>query len=704
MSRTSNVIGRPLDRVDGIEKVSGTAVYAYEHNLERAAYVFPIQSTIARGRVVSIDPGPALKVPGVLAVLSHRNAPRLGPIPTFRQGFPVDHDLALFQSDRVAYHGQFVAAVVAESLETARYAAELVAIRYVARPHDVLLAGGRSRLEKPAQLNGGYRTDTFDGDVEAALTTAPITIDHTYTTATYHHNPIEPHSAVADWRDNGLTLYDSNQGSHAIRSTLGPMFGLPLDRVHVVAPYVGGAFGSKALPKPPVVLAVMASRVTGRPVKIALTREQMFADAGYRTPTIQRIRLGADRDGRLTAIVHDAVEQTATITEFAEQTVVPTRMMYAAPNRRTTVRLARLDVPVPCWMRAPGECPGMYALESAMDELAVECNLDPIELRIRNEPTVDPETGHPFSSRNLVACLREGARRFGWELRDPAPRARRDGRWLVGTGVAASTYPTRRQPSTARIYASTDGHYTVLIDATDIGTGARTALTQIASDALDVPIEQVRLEIGDSALPPASVAGGSSGTASWGSAIVEAARALRARLRDEYGGVLPDTGIDVTVALDAESPESKNYSIHAFGAQFAEVRVNEATGEVRVSRLLGVFATGRVINPKTARSQLIGGMTMGLSMALFEASVIDPRFGDYVNHDLAEYHLATNADTPPIEVAWIDEEEQHANPLGVKGLGEIGIVGTAAAIANAVYHATGIRVRDLPITLDKLIA
>jgi xanthine dehydrogenase YagR molybdenum-binding subunit len=377
-------------------------------------------------------------------------------------------------------------------------------------------------------------------------------------------------------------------------------------------------------------------------------------------------------------------------------------MMYAAPNRRTTHRLAQLDLPVPTFMRAPGECPGMFALESAMDELASACGLDPIEVRIRNEPKVDPETGHPFSSRNLVACLREGAQHFGWQPRDPTPGTRREGRWLIGTGAAASTYPLYQFPATALAQVNHAGNYQVRIDATDIGTGARTALTQIAADALEVPPERVELAIGDSSLPQAGLAGGSAGTASWGWAVFDAASALRTRLHEEYGGIVPAEGLRARGAFDT-NPEAQQFSMHAFGAQFAEVRVNVDTGEVRVPRLLGVFAAGRIINPKTARSQLLGGMTWGLSMALHEASVLDPRFGDYVNHDFAEYHIATNADVGTIDVMWINEDDPHVNPLGAKGLGEIGIVGTAAAIANAVYHATGIRIRDLPITLDKLL-
>jgi xanthine dehydrogenase YagR molybdenum-binding subunit len=513
---------------------------------------------------------------------------------------------------------------------------------------------------------------------------------------------MEPHATVAHWSGDGVTLYDSNQGAQMIRVQVAQVFGLEPERVRVISPYVGGGFGSKGSANPHVILAVMASQVVGRPVKFALTRQQMFAVTGYRTPTIQRVRLGAGKDGRLTAITHDVVEQTSTLKEFAEQTAVATRMMYAAPNRVTTHRLARLDVPTPSWMRAPGECPGMFALESAMDELAIACEIDPVELRIRNEPDIDPETGHPFSSRGLVACLREGAERFGWQVRDPRPGMRTDGRWLIGSGVAASTYPSRRRPSSALARVDRAGHYCVLIDARDIGTGAWTVLTQIAADALEVPLEQVHLEIGDSLLPGAWLAGGSMGTASWGTAIVDAARKLRARIAEEHG-VIPDEGLEAPGEC-RENPEAQRFAMHAFGAQFAEVRVNLDSGEVRVPRLLGVFGVGRIMNAKTARSQFLGGMTMGLSMALHEESVMDPRFGDYVNRDFAEYHIATNADVGAIDISWIDEDDPYINPMGANGIGEVGIVGTAAAIANAVYHATGIRVRALPITLDKLLS
>jgi xanthine dehydrogenase YagR molybdenum-binding subunit len=693
----TRAIGAPVDRIDGPEKVKGAARYAFEQPVDRPAYLYPLQATIAAGRIAGVDAGAAAAAPGVLAVLTHHNAPRLASTD--------DGELAILQSDQVAYRGQLVGGVVADTLEVARHAASLVRLDYQERANEVQLRPDGGDLYAPELINAGFATDTADGDVDAALASAAVRLDETYTTPTEHNNPMEPHATIAIWADGGLTLYVGSQGVHRVRGDVARALGLDPQSVRVISPHVGGGFGSKGRTHADVILAAMAAQtVAGRPVKLALTRQQMFDLVGYRTPTIQRIRLGADAAGRLTAISHDVVEQTSKIKEFAEQTAVCSRMMYAAPNRRTTHRLAALDVQVPTIMRAPGECPGMFALESAMDELALACGLDSIELRIRNEPEAAPESGLPFSSRNLVACLREGARRFGWAGRDPTPGARREAGWMLGTGVAASTYPVYRLPgNAATIRVGPDGRYSVLIGAADIGTGTWTALTQIAADALGVAFDDVELQIGDTALPVASIAGGSAGITSWGSAIVETARQLRERLESDHAGMVPAEGLEVTAEMP-DNPDAGRFAMHAFGAQFAEVRVHEDSGELRVPRLLGVFAAGRIINPKTARSQLLGGMTMGLSMALHEDSVVDPRFGHVVNHDFAGYHIAANADVGSIEVAWVDDEDPYVNPMGSKGIGELGIVGTAAAIANAVHHATGIRVRDLPITLDKLLA
>ncbi|MFC4019964.1 xanthine dehydrogenase family protein molybdopterin-binding subunit [Micromonospora sp. GCM10011542] len=691
---STGAVGRAYPRLEGPEKVTGAARYAVEYPVDDVTYGWAVPAAVVRGRITRVDAAPALALPGVLAVLHHGNAPRLAPGP--------EPDLWLLQEPAVRYRGQLIAVVVATSLEAAREGARLVRIDYDAGPHSTVLTADHPGLYRPDQVNPSYPADTAEGDFDAGYAASPVRVDVTYRTPAYHNNPMEPHATTAQWRDGRLLVHDSNQGAAPVQAALAELFELPREAVRVIAEHVGGGFGGKGYAKAAVVLAALAARQVQRPVRLALTRQQLFGPVGYRTPTIQRVRLAADTDGRLTAICHDAISQTSTMREFAEQTAVYTRSMYAAPHRRTTHRLVRLDVPTPFWMRAPGECPGAYALESAMDELAIAAGVDPVELRVRNDPAVDPEQRQPFSSRNLVACLREGARRFGWTDRDPTPRSRHEGRWLIGTGVAGSSYPVRARAAAATATARRDGGFLVRIDATDIGTGARTALWQVAADALEVPPERVELRLGDSDLPPAGVAGGSMGTASWSWAVIRACEALRRKLRDAPGAADEEVTAEVSTADEVRA--QRTLPRYAYGAQFAEVRVDADTGEVRVSRLLGVFAAGRVVNPTTARSQLIGGMTMGLSMALHEEGVLDERYGDWVNHDLATYHITGCADVERIEAYWVDESDAELNPAGVKGIGEIGIVGTAAAIANAVHHATGVRVRDLPIRLDKLIA
>ncbi|AWS42873.1 xanthine dehydrogenase family protein molybdopterin-binding subunit [Streptosporangium sp. 'caverna'] len=698
-------VGAPLDRVEGHLKVRGAATYANEWPVENPAYLYPLLSTIASGRVTGVDTSAAMAEPGVLGVLTHLNAPKLA--------WPNDPEVAALQSGEVAFHGQFVGAVVAESIEIARYAAGLVTLKYEKRPVDVDMRADRDDLLKPqhaaifgsqpGDLQDGSPADSAVGDFEAGMDSAIHTLDATYSTPIQHHHPLEPHTSIAVWTDDEITLRCSSQGVHLHRMLLANAFGIDASRIRVISPHVGGAFGSKVFPVTWATLALMGAQlVPGRPVKFALTRQQMFTLVGHRPATIQRIRLGADADGRLVALGHDVVQETAKAKQYAEQTVAASRLMYAAPHRRTTTRIATLDLPVPTIMRGPGEATGMFALESAMDEFAVSMGMDPIEFRVLNEPEVHPESGLPFSSRHLVTCLREGSRRFGWEHRAPATPARRENGWLIGTGVASSTYPSPRLPgNTATIRVGADGRHTVRIAAADIGTGTWTTLTQIAAEALDVAVEDVTLRIGDTDHPLASSAGFSSGINCWGTTIHAAADELRAAL-NENGGRVPDEGLEVTTDIP-DNPYMLQYAMYSFGAQFAEVRVHEDTGEVRVPRLLGVFDVGRVINPKTARSQLLGGMTQGLSMALHEAAAIDPRYGHVVNNDLGGYHFASNADVGSIEVHCLEERDPYTNPMGSKGAGEVCIVGTAAAIANAVYHATGIRVRDLPITLDKLL-
>ncbi|QKE85943.1 xanthine dehydrogenase family protein molybdopterin-binding subunit [Arthrobacter sp. NEB 688] len=692
-------MGTRLDRVDGPEKVTGRATYAVEsaaHDTGDPLHVWLVRSTVAKGEVERLDPAPALAHPGVVAVLDHTSAMRLADTD--------DGELAILQDATVHFRGQVVALVLAETSEAAREGAALVDVRYREEAFEAELREDNATY-RPDTVNPSMETDTEDGDVDAALAGAAVLVEQTYRTPYEHNNPMEPHATVARWAQDGtdgevLDLVDSTQGVHAVAAAVAPVLGLEPAQVRVRAPYVGGGFGSKGQPHAHVVAAALAAHaVRPRPVRLAVTRQQMFSLTGYRTATISHVRLGADADGRLVGLEHRVQEQTSAVKEFAEQTASPSRMMYAAPARRTSHRLAVLDVAVPSWMRAPGEMPGMFAGEVAMDELALACGIDPVELRLRNEPDTDPETGKPFDVRRLPECLRRGAERFGWADRPAQARARREGEWWVGTGVAAATYPAMKMPGNqARVTALAGGRYGVAIGCVDIGTGARTVLTQIAADALGVEPGDVDLEVADTRLPPASVAGGSSGTSSWGSAVVAAAQ----RFRAEHGAD-PAPGAEVTASA-AKSPAETETANHSFGAVFCEARVNHWTGEVRVPRLLGVYSVGRVLNPVTARSQLVGGLVMGLSVALFEESWRDPRFGHVVTQDLASYHVAAHADVLDVEAEWLEESDEAFTPMGSRGIGEIGIVGTAAAIANAVHHATGVRVRELPLTPDRFLS
>lgn len=694
MSDSTRVLGAPVVRREGRDKVTGTARYAAEHTSADCLYGWIVPATVSTGRVTAIRTADALAVPGVHTVLTHDNAPRLKE--------PDDPILAVLQDDRVPHRGWPVALVLAESLEAARAGASAVHAEYTATGHDVVLTGDHPGLYIPEEANGGHPGLRERGDAMRAFEAAPVRIDATYTLHGLHNHPMEPHASTARWSDGHLTVHDSSQGSTAVRNSLATALGLDRNRITVVSEHVGGGFGSKGTPRPQSVLAAMAARHTGRPVQLALPRRYMAAIVGHRAPTLQRVRLGADRDGVLSSVSHEIVTQTSRIKEFVEQAAVPARVMYASPHSRTEHRVVALDVPSPSWMRAPGEASGMYALESAMDELACALGIDPVELRLRNEPQAEPDSGRPFSSRNLAACLTQGAARFGWNDRDPRPAAREEGPWLLGTGVASATYPVLVSRSAASAQAAPDGSYRVRVNATDIGTGARTVLAQIAASVLGTDPENVQVDVGSSDLPTASVAGGSSGTASWGSAVHKAATALVRRLA-EHTGPLPPDGLTVTADTGDETAQESPYARHAFGAHFAEVAVDSLTGEVRVRRLLGMYAAGRILNSRTARSQFIGGMVMGLGMALTEGGTMDPAFGDFTESDLASYHVPSCADVPDIQAHWIDEDDPHLNPMGSKGIGEIGIVGTAAALGNAVRHATGARLRTLPLTPDKLL-
>ncbi|GGQ22129.1 xanthine dehydrogenase family protein molybdopterin-binding subunit [Streptomyces mutabilis] len=696
-TEVKGAVGTAHTRVEGRDKVTGAARYAGEVPFADLAHGWLALSTVARGRVRSIDTDAVLGMPGVLAVLHHGNAPRVDTDYIGLLGIPPDPTAAVFQDDRVPHAGWPVALVVAETPEQAREAAEALVVTYDEEPHDTALTSDHPGAY-PA--DGHMPAETEKGDLAAGLASSAFVVDEEYTTPEEHHSMMEPHAATALWDGGRLEVIDSNQGATWVQTELAKMFSLDESAVRVRSEHIGGGFGSKGL-RAHQVSAVMAATVLHRPVRVVMTRRQMFSLAGYRSPTAQRVRLGADGDGRLRALEHRSLNQTSTVYEFVEPGAGVARVMYDADAHRTANHVVRLDVPSPTFMRAPGEAPGSFAIESALDELAERCGLDPIELRLRNEPEAGPVSGLPFSSRNLAACFREGARRFGWAERDPRPGMRRNGRWLLGTGTAAASFGAGAGPSTALLTAEADGTFTVRIAAADLGTGARTALTLVAADALEVTPERVRVRIGDSDFGPAMIAGGSMGTRSWAWAITEAARDLRERLA--LGTTVPPEGItvrsDTTAALGALAQKER----HSFGAQFAEVAVDTATGEVRVRRMLGIFAAGRIVNPLTARNQLVGGMIWGISMALHEEAVRDRSTGGLYAPDLAGYHVATHADVGDIDADWVEDHDPD-DPVGIKGVGEIGIVGAAAAVANAVWHATGVRHRSLPIRPDRVLS
>ncbi|MFE1326161.1 xanthine dehydrogenase family protein molybdopterin-binding subunit [Streptomyces sp. NPDC058735] len=695
---TRGLVGTAHTRVEGRDKVTGAARYAGEIPFAELAHGWLVLSTVARGRVRALDTAPVLALPGVLTVLHHRNAPRLDTGYTGLLGGSPDRSAALFQGDRVAHRGWPVALVVAETSEQAREAAESLVVHYEQEPHDVDFSAARA--SEAHALHSHVPAEVEKGDLETALAASAVVVDAEYTTPEEHHNPMEPHAATARWEGGRLEVVDSNQGTNWVAGELAGLFSLDPAAVRVRSEHVGGGFGSKGL-RAHQVAAVMAATVLRRPVRVVMTRRQMFSLAGHRSPTAQRVRLGADPDGRLRALEHRSLNPTSTVHDFVEPSAAAGRSMYAADAHHTGSRIVRLDVPTPTWMRAPGEAPGSFALESALDELAERLGIDPIELRVRNEPEVGPVSGLPFGSRNLVACFREGARRFGWDARDPRPGVRRDGRWLLGTGTAAASFPTTAMPSTAAVTAEADGTFTVRINAADIGTGARTALTLVAADALEAPADRVRVRIGDSDLGPAIIAGGSMGTRSWSWAVTAAAGELRRILPP--GADVPPEGITARSNTAEAVAALARKERHAFGAQFAEVAVDPATGEVRVRRMLGMFAAGRIVNPLTARNQLVGGMIWGLSMALHEEAVRDRASGGLYGADLAGYHVAAHADIGDVRADWVDDPDPD-DPVGIKGIGEVGIVGAAAAVANAVWHATGVRHRHLPIRPDRVLA
>ena len=733
------LIGAPLDRVDGQLKVTGAAPYAADIALPaQPAHAVLVQSTIARGRIVAIETRAAERAPGVIAVMTHENAPRLAnPKPGAQQPGEV---YPLLQADQIHYNGQHVALVIAESFEEATHAASLVRLRYAATRPVVRLDAALDRLEVPQHFRFGTRPpDSRRGEPEQAFASAPIQLDATYTTPVEHHNPMEPHAVIAAWEGDRLTLYHSTQGIFGSRKRVSELLGIAEENIHVISAFVGGGFGAKGSCWPHVTLAAMAARQVGRPVKLVLTRRQMYSSNGFRSKTIQRVRLGAERDGRLVATLHDGVLQTAPFGEFVEPVGLATEIMYSCPNLAVSHRVARINGGMPTFMRAPGEASGMFALESAMDELAYAAAIDPLELRLRNYAERDEHLNLPWSSKALRSCYRKGAAAFGWSDRDPRPRARREGDTLIGWGMASATYPGNRSAAGATVRIEVDGRVVVRSGTQDIGTGTYTIMAQVAADVLGIAPARVRAELGDSDYPAAPVSGGSQSAASVIPAVQAAAQAARAKLvrlatgaeRSPFLGTRPEeievadgmlsatgkqhrltiedaltyAGETAIEASETAKPgdEDKHYSFHSFGAHFAEVRVDAELGEVRVSRYVGAFAAGRILNARTARSQFIGGIVFGLGMALTEKTEIDRRNGRVLNANIAEYLVPVHADVPEITVLSITEDDPYFNPLGIKGVGELPIVGAAAAVANAVYHASGKRVRDLPIRPEKLL-
>jgi len=712
----SAAVGTPIDRVDGRRKVTGQAQYAAEFRPEGLVHAVAIQSPIARGRLLRIDASAARRSPGVLAVLTRENAPKVQKPKNGESGSgapKLGEEMLPFSDDEIHFAGQYVALVVAEKLPQARRAARLVRVDYREEPPDLDMTGGTAsaRTSRPDKVFGKPGLQHKRGDVDAALA-APGVVRHdaTYTTPVETHNPMELSATIARFDGDRLTVWDSTQAVVGTRNFLAQAFDLPPENVRAICPFVGGAFGCKGFQWPHTLLAAMAARAVGRPVSLVVTRKQMFQSTGHRPPTIQKLTLGAARDGKLVAIRHDTTSATSPVTEFVEPAGKSTSaVLYGCDNVETPHHLARVNVAAPTPMRAPGECPGSYALESAMDELAVALAMDPVALRLKNDTTVDGSDGKPFSSRRLKECFALGVERFGWERRDPRPGSMKDGDLLVGWGVATALYPGRRWPASAWIRLTPDGKALVRAASQDLGTGAYTVFTEVAADALGLPVEAVTFELGDSSFPPAPVSGGSNSTASVSEAILKTAAELRRSIGAPEGAALADavrtsgTPAEARGSAAPEKDDEQKFSIHSFGAQFCEVKVDPTLARVRVTRWVSVMNVGRVVNPKTARSQVLGGVTMGIGMALLEHTAYDPRTGRPVTASLADYLVPVNADVGTIEVHFVGEPDPAINTLGCRGIGEIGITGAAAAVANAVYHATGRRVRDLPITPDKLL-
>ena len=732
---TKASIGQPLGRVEGPLKTTGRATYAAEHQLEQQPLIgWCVEATIPCGRIASIDTKAAEASPGVLAVLTHHNSPSQRPFGEPEDEGRFTQSRAMLCGDRVRYHGFPVALVIADTLANARHAGGLVEVEYA--PDAATTTAGDEADEVPDELDGGMPADVSVGNFQQAYDDAEVTLDVTYTTPNQASAAMEPHATIADFDGESLYVYTSVQLIGPAVKVLANTLKLEQDKIRVLSPYIGGGFGSKLGLHNEAVLACLGALHLQRPVKVVQHRRHVFVQAPHRGNSVQRIRLGATGDGKLTAIGHESFMPTARDYEFAEPTGAPARTTYRTDALLSQHRVKVVDMPLIDSCRAPGHSIGSLAFESAIDEMAYRCGQDPVAFRLANMPERDPSNDKPFSSHDLAECLREGAAKFGWERRAQQPGAQTQGRKLVGYGVASTIRVNLLVKSKTRIRLSTDGTLTAWADMTDIGTGTYTILTQIAAETLGLPASQIRIELGDSSYPPSCGSGGSFGAGSSGSALLDACQRLRdklveiARQQDALreadaddarfedgklilgGHELPlaelvrqggSDSLEVEGEIEPDEDHDK-YSQHSYGAQFAEVHVDQDTGEVRVHRLLGVFSAGRILNHNTARSQLLGGMVWGLSYALLEELMLDERYGTFPNRDFAEYHLAVNRDIPQVDIHLLEKPDPHSNPLGSKGIGELSISGAGAAVANAVYHACGIRVRDFPITLDKLLA
>jgi xanthine dehydrogenase YagR molybdenum-binding subunit len=741
---STRFIGTSVTRVDGRAKVTGTARYAADFNQPGQLYAVVVSATIGLGRVTGIESAEVERMPGVAAVITHRNAQKL-PYQPHKAGIDpaVGERLHVLQDDNVRFYGQPVAVILADTLDRAERAAMALRITYEARQPLVDPTDQRAERVVPeaaTRPRARVLADRSRGDADAALVQAPIKVDENYDVARENHNPMEPHATVAAWSGQRLTLWSKSQFLVNERAEVAAVFGLPVENIEVICPFIGGAFGTSLRTWPHVTLAAMASRHAGRPVKLVLTRKQMFFTTGHRPRTLQRIALGATSDGKLTSVVHEGTGETSRYEQFIEALTGATDYMYSCPNVRTRYRIVQLDTGSPNHMRGPGESTGMFALESAMDELSYKLKIDPIELRRRNEPPLDEAENKPFSSRSLMQCYNLGAERFGWSRRTPEPRSMRDGRLLIGMGTASATYPAFHAASSARVRLLADGIVEVEAAASDMGPGTYTSMTQVAAEFLGVPLAQVRFRLGRSSYPQTPSHGGSWTMASVGSAIRAAcleaqAQAARRALADanspvfgttvndlewsegrlrrrgaaslglSYQDIVAKTGVPIEADGSAQraAEVSERYSMHSFGAVFAEVAIDPDVGTIRVRHLIGAYGIGRVVNPLLASSQCTGGMIGGIGMALMERTVLDGRDGRPVNAHMADYLMPVNLDIPQLAAYFVDEVDPHVNPLGVKGLGEIALVGTAPAIANAVFHATGRRVRKLPITIEDVL-